>query len=186
MFAHDNTGAGFVRMEMMKQSGLLMTTTAPIPFTYTGPKKGDIVTLNKAQQQPDFYNYTLDKSRSLALLIQTIKDGTVRLPLFNIEDKSELPFDLLALKEDPRNYQSNNTVVLIGKKPGIPDDFAHAVNFACMAIFERYHCYPVLGERYDASVLSGEYSNFSPRSEFQQFVDVLSTRPMVVQPQEEY
>lgn len=186
MFAHDNTGAGFVRMEMMKQAGLLFTTTVPIPFTYTGPKKGDIVTLNKAQQQPDFYNYTLDKSRSLALLIQTVKDGTVRLPMFNVEDKSELPFDLLALKEDPRNYQSNNTVVLIGKKPGVPDDFAHAVNFACMAIFQRHHCYPTLGERYDASVLSSEYSNFSPRSEFQKFVDIVSTRPVVIQPTEEY
>lgn len=50
MFAHDNTGAGFVRMEIMKQAGLLYTSTAPIPFTYTGPKRGDIVTLNKAQQ----------------------------------------------------------------------------------------------------------------------------------------
>lgn len=40
-------------------------------------------------------------------------------------------------------------VVLIGKKPGVPDDFAHAVNFAVMAIFERNHCYPVLGERYN-------------------------------------
>ena len=76
----------------------------------------------------------MDKSRSLALLIQTIKDGNVRIPKFNIEDRQELPYDFLALMEDPRTY-NNETVVLIGKKPGVPDDFAHAVNFAAMAIF---------------------------------------------------
>lgn len=185
MFAHDNTGAGFVRMEIMKQAGLLYTSTSPIPFTYTGPKKGDIVSLDKAQQEKDFYNYTLDKSRSLALLIQTVKDGTVRLPKFNIEDKQELPYDFLALKEDPRSIKTQ-TVVLIGKKPGVPDDFAHAVNFAVMALFERFHCYPVLGERYDVSQLESEFTNFSPRSEFQHFVDQLQARPFVVQPSQEY
>lgn len=68
----------------MKQSGLLYTDTTPVPFTYTGPKKGDIVSLDKAQQQSDFYNYTLDKSRSLAIIIQAIKDGSLRLPPFNV------------------------------------------------------------------------------------------------------
>ena len=92
-------------MEIMKQAGLLHTSTVPIPFTYTGPKKGDIVSLDKAQQERDFYNYTLDKSRSLALLIQTIKDGNVRIPKFNVEDKSELAYDFLALKEDPRSIR---------------------------------------------------------------------------------
>lgn len=84
IFAHDNTGAGFLRMEMMKQRGLLLTSTIPVPFSYTGPKKGDIVTLDKAQQEADFINYTLDKSRSLAVLIQALKDASVRLMKFNI------------------------------------------------------------------------------------------------------
>ena len=73
-------------------------------------------------------------------------------------------------------------MVLIGKKPGIPDDFAHAVNFAVMALFERFHCYSVLGERYDVSQLESEFTNFSPRSEFQHFVDHLQARPFVLQP----
>lgn len=68
----------------MKQRGLLFTNSYPVPFTYTGPKKGDIVSYDKAQQQADFYNYTLDKSRSLALLIQAIKDTSVRLFKFNV------------------------------------------------------------------------------------------------------
>ena len=92
-----------------------------------------------------------------------------------------MPYDFLALKEDPRSIKTQ-TVVLIGKKPGVPDDFAHAVNFAVMALFERFHCYPVLGERYDVSQLESEFTNFSPRSEFQHFVDQLQARPFVVQP----
>ena len=183
MFAHDNTGAGFVRMEIMKQAGLLFTSTVPIPFTYTGPKKGDIVSLDKAQQEKDFYNYTLDKSRSLALLIQTIKDGSVRIPKFNVQDKNELAYDFLALKEDPRSVRGTETRVLIGKKPGLSDDFSHAVNFAVMAIFQRFHCYPMLGQKYDTSQLELEYRSFSPRSQFQRFVDVVSSRPLVIQPQ---
>ena len=184
IFTHDNTGAGFVRMEMMKQAGLLQTSSDPVPFTYTGPKKGDIVSLDKAQREADWYNYTLDKSRSLALLIQTIKDGSVRLPKFNVQDRSELAFDFLALKEDPRSYIGNKTVVFIGKKPGVPDDFVHAVNFCVMSLFQRFHCYPVLGEKYDASLLAGEYRNFSPRSEFQSFADAIASRPSLIQPQE--
>ena len=184
LFAHDNTGAGFVRMQIMKQAGLLYTTTTPVPFTYTGPKKGDIVTLDKAQQQRDFYNYTLDKSRSLALVIQTLKDGTLRIPKFNVQDTSQLAYDFLALKQDPRSMKGSD-VVLIGKKPGVPDDFAHAVNFAVMAIFQRNHCYPVLGERYNVQQLAQEYNNFSPRSEFARFTDIMATRPVVLQPQED-
>ena len=84
IFAHDNGGAGFVRMEIMKQRGLLLTSTYPVPFTYTGPKKGDIISYDKAQQQVDYYNYTIDKSRSLALIVQALKDTSVRIMKFNV------------------------------------------------------------------------------------------------------
>lgn len=68
----------------MKQKGLLYTSTYPVPFTYTGPKRGDVITFDKAQQEPDYVNYTIDKSRSLAIVIQAIKDGSLRLPKFNV------------------------------------------------------------------------------------------------------
>ena len=68
----------------MKQRGLLLTSTYPVPFTYTGPKKGDIISYDKAQQQADYYNYTIDKSRSLALIVQALKDTSVRLSLIHI------------------------------------------------------------------------------------------------------
>ena len=68
----------------MKQRGLLLTSTYPVPFTYTGPKKGDIISYDKAQQQSDYYNYTIDKSRSLAIIVQALKDTSVRVMKFNV------------------------------------------------------------------------------------------------------
>ena len=183
LFAFDNGGAGFVRMQIMKQRGLLFTNSYPVPFTYTGPKKGDIVSYDKAQQQADFYNYTLDKSRSLALLIQAIKDTSVRLFKFNVQDRNQLAYDFLAMKEDPRSYLGNKTVIFISKKPGVPDDFAHAVNFACTALWHRFNLFPVLGQKYDASLLASQYQNFSPRSQFQQFKDAIAARPAIIQPE---
>ena len=79
------------------------------------------------------------------MVIQAIKDATIRIPKFNIEDPKELPYDFMALREDPRTGVGNKVVVLIGKKPGVPDDWAHAVNFGATAIWYRYHMYPVLG-----------------------------------------
>lgn len=185
IFAHDNGGAGFVRMQIMKQRGLLLTSTYPVPFTYTGPKKGDIISYDKAQQQADYYNYTIDKSRSLALIVQALKDTSVRIMKFNVQDKTQLAYDFLALKQDPRAYIGNRTVVFIGKKPGVPDDFAHAVNFACSALWHKFGIFPVLGQKFDTSVLAAQYQNFSPRSQFSQFVQAVSSHPVVIDPQED-
>lgn len=182
IFPHDNTGAGFLRMQILKQKGLLFTSTYPVPFTYTGPKKGDVITFDKAQQQPDYVNYTIDKSRSLAIVIQAIKDGSLRIPKFNVQDPSGITFDFMALKEDPRQLAGARTVVLIGKKNKVPDDWAHAVNFGASAIWYKFHIYPVLGQKYDVSVLQDEYDNFSPRSEFQQFANAIAARAAVIQP----
>ena len=186
ILAHDNAGAGFVRMQILKQKGLLQTSTTPIPYTYTRPGKGDIVKFAKAQRQTDYYNYTLDKSRSLAVLIQAIKDASVRIPKFNIQNKLEPAYDFLALKQQPRMGFGNQPIVIIGKKPGVPDDFAHAVNFACSAIWDRFHIYPVLGRKYDTQALAQQYDNFSPRSQFQDFKQALAMRVDLIQPSNDY
>lgn len=169
IFAHDNTGAGFLRMQIMKQKGLLQTQTTPVPYNYTRPTSGDIIKLKNTDRQADFYYYTIDKSRSLAVTIQAIKDGTVSMPKFNPVDNREVVLDWMALKQDPRQSMGSQMVVFITRKPGSPDDWAHAVNFACSAIWDRYKIYPTLGKKYDVSALSDEYDNFSPRSQFAQF-----------------
>ena len=174
ILAHDNTGAGFLRMEMLKQKGLMQTNTTPIPYNYTRPTSGDIIKLHHADRQADFYYYTLDKSRSLAVTLQAIKDASLTVPKFNPVDPKEVQLDFLALREDPRDLKGADPVVLITRKPGYPDDWAHAVNFACSAIWDRFKIYPVLGKRYDASALSSQYDqyqNLSPRSQFAQFID---------------
>lgn len=82
----------------MKQKGLLQTETTPVPYNYTRPTSGDIIKLKNTDREADFYYYTIDKSRSLAVTIQAIKDGTVSMPKFNPVDNREVVLDWMALK----------------------------------------------------------------------------------------
>ena len=78
------------------------------------------------------------------------------MPWFEDKDtefKSNTTLDLLALIECPTFTRANDPVYLIGRKPGIPDDFAHALNFACSAIWDKIRAYPALGRRYTTDSL---------------------------------
>ena len=54
-----------------------------------------------------------------------LKSKKIQLPKFQETDENAYQRDLLALREDPRKSLGNETVILITKKPGVPDDFAH-------------------------------------------------------------
>lgn len=138
-FAFDNGGAGFLRLEIMKQRGLFrIPNLTTVPINYVRPRGGDIMKYNTATRESDLSYYTLDKSRSLAVCTQAIKDCRLRMPPFAADNLHAIQRDWLALREDPRTTLGNEVVVLIGKKPGVPDDFAHATNFASSAIWDHY------------------------------------------------
>lgn len=190
IFAYDNGGAGYLRLEMMKQLGLLdVQGLVSIPYNYVRPRSGDIVQLHKSERETDLYYYTLDKSRSLAVNVQAIKDKRLRIPPFNPEDENAPQMDLLALREDPRTGPGNNIVILIIKKPGVPDDTAHAINFGASAIWDRYGAYPKLGVKYDASILEFDENHqkimpdeaFGPRGDFDRFQKAVNDRVTVIQ-----
>lgn len=190
-FAFDNGGAGFLRLEMMKQRGLLnRLNLITVPFNYVRPHSGDIVNYNAAKREADMAYYTLDKSRSLAVGSQAIKDARLRLPPFDQDDESAYQRDWLALREDPRKSLGGEVVILIIKKPGVPDDFAHATNFAASAIWDHYGAYPPLGRRYDPTVLEYDEENnrivpddvFGPRGSFDRFQMEVDARAAVVHP----
>jgi len=190
-FSFDNGGAGFLRMEIMKQKGLLnIPGLIVIPINYTRPRSGDIMRPNQAKREADLYWYTLDKSRSLAVVIQSIKQRKILLPDFKDDDEKAFQRDLLALREDPRKALGGETVILIVKKPGVPDDFAHAVNFGCSAIWDHFQAYPRLGQRYDSSILDVNPDGtpvmpdeiFGPRSDWDRFAEAVMNKVSVVEP----
>ena len=193
-YAYDNGGAGFVRQEIMNHRGLHELSLTIVPINYVRPHSGDVMMPRTNQRESDLYYYTLDKTRSLAICIGALKVGRVRLPKFSPEDQNAYQRDLLALREDPRKSLSGESVMLIIKKPGVPDDFAHAVNFGCSQIWDHFGAYPKLGSRYDASILDYDENHnkilpdevFGPRGDFERFQEAVNQRTIVVDPSDPY
>ena len=190
-FAYDNGGAGFTRLEIMNHQGLRsIHNLIVVPINYVRPHSGDVMQPHTGQREADLYYYTLDKSRSLAVTLMAIKSCRLRFPPFVPEDSKAYQLDFLALREDPRQSLGNETVILITKKPGAPDDFAHAVNFGCSQIWDHFGAYPRIGSRYDASVLDFDENHnrilsdeaFGPRGDFERFREALETRAAGVGP----
>lgn len=189
-FAFDNGGAGFTRLEIMKQAGLMeIPKMIVVPINYVAPRSGDVMRPHGGMREPDLYYYTLDKSRSLAVCITALKSQRIRLPRFSEEDEDAYQRDFLALREDPSQSARNEVVILIKKKPGVPDDFAHAVNFGCSQIWDKFGAYPRLGSRYDTSILDFDENDnkilpdevFGPRGDFDRFMDAVNMRASVVE-----
>lgn len=190
-FAYDNGGAGFTRLEILNMLGLqAVRNLTTIPINYVRPRAGDVMKPHTGMRESDLYYYTLDKSRSLAVCIMAIKAGRIRFTPFKEDDPDALPKDFLALREDPRVSLGKDTVILIVKKPGVPDDFAHAVNMGCSQIWDHFGAYPQIGTRYDASILDYDENNnkimpdevFGPRGDFERFRDAVELRASVIQP----
>ena len=190
-FAYDNGGAGFTRLEIMNHAGLRnVRNLTVVPINYVRPHSGDVMQPHTGQREADLYYYTLDKSRSLAITLMAIKSCRIRFPEFSPEDAKAYQLDFLALREDPRKSLGNETVILITKKSGVPDDFAHAVNFGCSQIWDHFGAYPRIGSRYDASILDYDENNhkiladnvFGPRGDFERFMAALDARAAVVGP----
>ena len=184
-FAFDNGGAGFARLEMMKQEGLMSVEgLTVIPINYVAPRSGDVMRPHTRQRESDLYYYTLDKSRSLAICIQAIKSCRICFPKFSDTDENAYQRDFLALREDPSKSSRGETVILIAKKPGVPDDFAHAVNFGCSQLWDHFGAYPRIGTRYDTSALELDEDGqrlqedvvFGPRGDFNRFQDAVDMR----------
>lgn len=189
-FAFDNGGAGFVRLEMMKQAGLMeLSHTIVVPINYVSPRSGDVMSPHPAKREPDLYYYSLDKSRSLAVCITAIKSLRIRFPKFNEQDEQAVVRDFLALRENPTKSLRNETIILIGKKPGVPDDFAHAVNMGCAQIWDHFGAYPRIGSRYDTSALDFDDNDnkimdpevFGPRGDFERFADAVEAKALYLE-----
>lgn len=188
-FAYDNGGAGFARLEIMNHEGLRsIPNLLVMPINYVRPRAGDVMKPRTGMREADLYYYTLDKSRSLAVCIMALKSKRVQLPAFKTDDAEAYQRDFLALREDPITSYGCTTTILITKKPGVPDDFAHAVNFGCSQIWDHFGAYPKIGTRYDTADFEAppaeydEFANFGPRGDFDRFQEALEMRATVIQP----
>ena len=152
-FAHDYTGAGYLREVLMAQNGIQADKL--IPFTYAVSPRKDVVSRHMPADGSRS-SFILDKPRSLALMISLIKNHKITLPAMK-KDRSILQ-DLLALVEDPRELDRGNILYLISKKANKSDDFAHGLNFATSAIWYSRGGYPQITDlsRYQVAAATAE------------------------------
>ena len=130
--AHDGTAAGKIREELLLQRGAKAQFTV-VPFWYVWSPRQDM--LRYHAPQPGFNSYySLDKTRSLAMLIAAIKTCQVRVPTF--DSAPDLFGDLMALGEDYREAEGMQQARRIITRMGAhPDDMAHSINFGCQALW---------------------------------------------------
>ena len=152
--AYDAGGAGFVYRQILADQGLEEIFT--MPFKYSSPSSGDVIKFHKGNRDDNSYYYSIDKSRSLAVIIEAVKGAAVTNPWFEENDPDPVPMELLSLVEQPKETPSGGIIYLIGRKSSAPDDYAHALNFACSAIWDHFRNYPKLGVRYDISIADDE------------------------------
>lgn len=145
--AHDGTGAGAIKEEMLNQE--IGSHILTVPLVYMWSPRQDILRYIEPNQGHAGY-YTLDKTRSLALTIGAIKAKQLLLPTY--KSCSDLLDDFLALGEDIRSTQNSGDIRIITRMGTHPDDTAHAINLAANALWHMNKCRPDLGsmvEKYD-------------------------------------
>lgn len=142
MFAHDYGGAGSVRETLMIQAGLPLQVI--IPFMYVRASAKKMVEIHRPAGHQQRSYYTLDKARSLVLQATAIKAGNVLLPEYN--SSKNVTHDLLSLVEDRRESPGRADIFLVTRNAKMTDDFAHALNFGCVAIWHTWNCYPDLSK----------------------------------------
>ncbi len=160
MFAHDYGGAGSVRETLMIQAGLPIERIAN--FSYVRATTRNIVTYKDPYAGELRGYYSVDKARSLVLQATCLKAGLIRLP----EEKSSIDVtqDMTNLLEDKHEMPHGSDIYLIRRKPKTSDDFAHALNFACLAIWHAEKKYPDLSAVQGIKLTESQLNFSSPPS----------------------
>jgi hypothetical protein len=139
--AHDGTGAGAIKEEMLNQE-MMGDGIMTVPLVYMWAPRQDTLRYNEPNDGHAGY-YSLDKTRSLALMLAAIKAKKLLLPKYS--SCGDLLEDFLALGEDMRSTQNRGDVRIITRMSTHPDDTAHAVNLGANAIWYTNQCRPDLG-----------------------------------------
>lgn len=138
LFCHDYGGVGSVREMLMIHAGLPIQ--AIFGCAYVHAPRHKVVELKTDAGR---VYYQVDKARSLLNLCQAAKLGFVGLPTWETAENTLR--DFLALTEDVIERPGAANIIRIVRKPGMPDDVAHAVNFAAVGLWHR-HGFPNFGE----------------------------------------
>lgn len=145
---HDGNGAGALRSEIIRAAGLPQDRICTIAYQRT--MAGGMmrwVPFNDTTGKEGYY--LLDKARSLQYTCELIKNLFIRFFAYDFKGPSNagLLHDFLSLVEDNvDSRQGQGVFTIIRNKTAGPDDFAHAVNMGCCAMFEAFENWPDVGD----------------------------------------
>jgi hypothetical protein len=136
--AHDFNGSGALRETLLVQAGIPIEMI--IPIAYHPGVTQDLMVYHAPAGKHGRPFWILDKARSLLTTVAAIKLGITHFFAYDYEneDNPGLIHDFLALCEERYETPRGMDSYRISRDPARQDDFAHAVNFACCAIWHRY------------------------------------------------
>jgi len=142
MLAHDYTGAGVLRETFLIQAGIPMDRI--MPFTYVRSSSQDLMTKHPATHTLKRDYWAVDKTRSLHYTIAAIRTGLVKFFKYDYvdDDRAGLIEDFLHLIENRTKVETLGSLYRIISDATAPDDFAQAVNIACLCTWEVGDAYP--------------------------------------------
>lgn len=142
LVVHDYTGAGELRQTIMVHRGLPLAKIMPI--WYVRAAAANVINFHPATIQHPRDYWAVDRTRSLQLSCYSIKFGLLRFFAYDFVSPEDpgLLHDFLALIENKIETSRGSDVYTIQKSPNMPDDFAHAVNIGCCALWHLTGSWP--------------------------------------------
>lgn len=162
-FAHDFNGAGNIREAYLVHAGMPMSHLYPFVYNRTASKDMVVPHLSGDNDHNRNY-YILDKARSLQLTCEMIKQK--RIQFFNWDyknvDNRGLIHDFTSLIEHKYETARAGEVYGIQGAGTFPDDFAHSVNFACVAFWHSTKKYPNIADPTRYILTQQQHQAFNP------------------------
>lgn len=167
LLAHDYRSVGFLQEQRLLDSGV--PAGMLVPFSYTVSPRQDIITYSQPSEGSTRESFSLDKPRSLVVLANMLKGGKIRLPSWNsqISDTTKgrpVCSDLLHLFSEVSERPGGADVFLVKKEPRTSDDWAHALNFACSAVWFSQMAYPNLAEANQIRLSAKDIEDICPEN----------------------
>lgn len=139
---HDYGGAGAPREHILAYAGLPLGSIIPIRYVPTA--RQGLMTFHPATEAHPRDIYQLDKARSLVTTCECIKYGLIRFFQYDYVSSEDtgLLRDFLALQEEKIDSRAATDSFVVVRNPHMPDDFAHAVNMGCCALWYMHKAWP--------------------------------------------
>ena len=143
---HDYTGAGSVRETFIVQAGYPLDQIVPV--AYVRAAAGNIMTFKPATEQHPRNYFQVDKTRSLLMTCNHIKNGWLRFfkDDYISDDDPGLLRDFLSLVDEKTQSRAGRDLYSIIRDPNMIDDFAQAVNIGCCTLWHMSGKWPNIAE----------------------------------------